>query len=96
MNPSVSPRKYRSADQWQSLILQWQDSRLSAKAFCQQHGLGYASFCQWRKRLTREEADLSSESGDFVDLSSLALKESIARLTLNIRFGGWFELSIQR
>lgn len=42
----------RSADQWQALIDQQAESDLSAPDFCKQHNLGYASFCQWRKRLS--------------------------------------------
>ena len=42
----------RTPEQWQALIQQWQDSELSAPQFCQQHDIGYASFCNWRKRLS--------------------------------------------
>ncbi len=48
------PRR-RIAGQWQELIDQWQQSGLSAKQFCDEQGLGYASFCQWRKRLAETE-----------------------------------------
>jgi len=49
MSNSRAPR--RSAEQWQALVKQWQQSGQSAKDFCREHDLGYASFCQWRKRL---------------------------------------------
>jgi len=41
----------RSAEQWQSLIDKQRASMLSAPQFCKQNQIGYASFCQWRKRL---------------------------------------------
>lgn len=42
----------RSTDQWQALIKEQQESLLSAPKFCEQNNVGYASFCQWRKRLS--------------------------------------------
>jgi hypothetical protein len=41
--------------------------------FCKQEGIGYASFCSWRKRLTEEPAADPVGSGEagFLDLSSL-------------------------
>jgi hypothetical protein len=41
----------RTAEQWQSLIGDQHESGLSAPEFCKQNNIGYASFCQWRKRL---------------------------------------------
>ena len=75
MSNPRTPR--RSAEQWQALIEQWQQSGQSAKAFCREHDLGYASFCQWRKRLaSANEPTRSSGQGAqepaFVDLASLA------------------------
>lgn len=42
----------RSAEQWQVLIDEQSESGLSAPQFCNQRNIGYASFCQWRKRLS--------------------------------------------
>jgi hypothetical protein len=36
---------------WQALILQQEQSGLPVPAFCQQHGVSWHSFYQWRKRL---------------------------------------------
>lgn len=41
----------RTAEQWQRLINDQHESALSAPEYCKQHNIGYASFCQWRKRL---------------------------------------------
>ena len=48
-------------------------SGLSAPQFCKQEKIGYASFCNWRKRLSDQAAGDSADSGEagFLDLSSL-------------------------
>jgi len=66
-------RKHRTPEQWQVLIDQQRASGLSASQFCKQENIGYASFCNWRKRLTDQAAGDSADSGEagFLDLSSL-------------------------
>lgn len=66
-------RKHRTPEQWQTLVDQQRDSGLSAPQFCKQEKVGYASFCNWRKRLSAASADESNASGEagFLDLSSL-------------------------
>ena len=66
-------RKQRTPEQWQALIDQQRDRGLSASQFCKQENIGYASFCNWRKRLSKPVADDSAGSGEasFLDLSSL-------------------------
>ena len=63
----------RSPEQWQALIQQWQESGLSAPQFCEQHEVGYASFCNWRKRFNTQDspAEESSSEAQFIDLQSL-------------------------
>ena len=63
----------RSPEQWQALIQQWQESGLSAPQFCEQHEIGYASFCNWRKRFNTQDspAEESSAEAQFIDLQSL-------------------------
>lgn len=66
-------RKHRTTEQWQVLVDQQRDSGLSAPQFCKQEGIGYASFCNWRKRLSDRSTDGSAGSDEpgFLDLSSL-------------------------
>jgi len=68
-------RQHRTPKQWQALVDQQQNSGLSAMQFCKQQSIGYASFCNWRKRLPDQSAGASadSDSGEasFLDLSSL-------------------------
>ena len=65
--------KRRTPEQWQGLVDQQRDSGLSAMQFCKQQGIGYASFCNWRKRLSEGPVSASTGSGEagFLDLSSL-------------------------
>ena len=71
-------RKHRTPEQWQALVDQQRVSGLSAPQFCKQEKIGYASFCNWRKRLSDPSTDESSGPGeaDFLDLSSLMGKRS--------------------
>ena len=66
-------RKHRTPEQWKALIDQQRSSGLSAAQFCKQEDIGYASFCNWRKRLSNPSTDESSGPGEagFLDLSSL-------------------------
>ncbi|AHI32842.1 MULTISPECIES: IS66 family insertion sequence element accessory protein TnpA [Marinobacter] len=66
-------RKHRTIEQWQVLVDQQIGSSLSAMQFCKQEHIGYASFCNWRKRLSDPSTDDSTGSGEpgFLDLSSL-------------------------
>lgn len=54
----------RTADQWQTVVNEQRESGLSAPRFCEHHNIGYASFCQWRKRL----AEPNPSSAAFVAL----------------------------
>ena len=63
----------RTQAQWQKLIDDQARSGLSAKQYCQQNALGYASFCKWRQRLSsplRSAQEPATEPA-FVDLSAL-------------------------
>ena len=52
---------------WQYLVDQQAQSNLSGAAFCREHGIKYASFMGWRKRLSNAEAD-SATTSSFVEL----------------------------
>lgn len=67
-------RPHRRASEWQTLISQWQASGLSAPAFCEQQGIGYTSFCQWRQRLRSRDVvgDPAVPLGTFIDLGALS------------------------
>lgn len=57
---STSRRPRRSAAQWQQLVTEQTASGLSAPTFCSQNDLPYASFIQWRRRLSTSKPAKSS------------------------------------
>lgn len=73
---SPPPKNYqrRSPEQWKEIIEQHNSSGLSGKKFCDTQGIGYASFCKWRQKLTEVEIEQSSQPANpsFIDLGSLA------------------------
>lgn len=77
-------RSHRTAEQWQALFDKWRDSGRSATRFCEEHGVGYASFCHWRKRLAEAP---SSSTAPFVDLSALTASTGAWRITLSLGNG---------
>ncbi|XOZ34858.1 IS66 family insertion sequence element accessory protein TnpA [Halomonadaceae bacterium KBTZ08] len=92
--------KRRTPDQWQALVDQQRNSGLSAVQFCQQQGIGYASFCNWRKRLSESPASDSagSDEADFLDLSSLmgASSSSGSGWTIVLSLGNGVELRLSQ
>jgi transposase-like protein len=48
--------------QWLERIQRWQRSRLTARAFCERHGLSESSFYSWRRTL--RERGLLTDGGD--------------------------------
>jgi hypothetical protein len=43
----------RSAAQWREILQQFNDSGLSATAFCNRNGMAYGTFVRWRHKLSR-------------------------------------------
>jgi len=98
MTKTYTPR--RSAEQWQSLVDQWQASGQSARQFCKEQALGYASFCQWRKRLNRTDPKTTTDQAhtpdpSFIDLASLgSSKPGGWHIVLSL--GGGVELTLSQ
>lgn len=62
----------RTQEQWKALVTQWQQSDQPVRQFCNEQGVGYASFCQWRKRLKdAAEPTPAKPEASFIDLVSL-------------------------
>ncbi|WP_439509335.1 IS66 family insertion sequence element accessory protein TnpA [Marinimicrobium koreense] len=97
MTNTYTPR--RSTEQWQSLVHQWQQSGQSAKQFCKEQAVGYASFCQWRKRLTQTDetaaAGTSSPEPSFIDLASLGASQP-GGWHIVLSLGGGVELTLSQ
>lgn len=97
MSNTYTPR--RSPEQWQALIDQWQQSGQSAKQFCKEQALGYASFCQWKKRLAQSDenatAEASSPEPSFIDLASLGASQP-GGWHIVLSLGGGVELTLSQ
>ena len=61
----------RSREDWVKIIQSWQDSTLSQREYCAQHGIALSSFYAWRQKLQANTDDSnSSRSEDFVNVFS--------------------------
>jgi putative transposase len=91
-------KKHRTSAQWQALVEQQQASGLSAVQFCKQQDIGYASFCNWRKRLLDNQVDESSTSNNtgFLDLSSLMGQSAEPGWNIVLSLGNGVELRLSQ
>lgn len=64
----------RSTEQWQAIMLAFNDSGLTREAFCAQESLAISTFSKWRHKLTSATADVLGDDNNpmFVDLTRLA------------------------
>jgi hypothetical protein len=67
-----SRRTHRSTSEWQKIVNKQMASGLSARRFCTDQSMSYASFCNWRRRLTKQ-----IEQAPLTDLSALMGKSGI-------------------
>ena len=66
-------RLLNGRSEWEQLIHAYHLSGLSSKQFCLANNLGYASFCQWRRRLSSEsESPDAGLASSFIDMGSLS------------------------
>lgn len=87
----------RTQDQWKALVKQWQQSNQPARQFCNDQGLGYASFCQWRKRFKDTAAPGSAEpESSFIDLASLGSFPSSGAWHIVLSLGNGVELKLSQ
>jgi hypothetical protein len=88
------PYQRKSSEQWHTLVEAQQQSGLSAAKFCEQHNVGYASFCKWKQRLSNSQNDNELTNADFVDLSAIAPSSDKWNITLAL--GDGVELTLSR
>ena len=53
MTPVVD-RKHRTRLEWAQILSDYEASGLTQRRFCDERGIAYSSFCNWRKRLSQE------------------------------------------
>ena len=61
---------FRSAEQWQSILANYEKSGLTQEAFCKRESLAGSTFSKWRNRLSKSNPSEPTQPM-FIDLSSL-------------------------
>ncbi len=91
---NYSPR--RTPEQWQALVDQWQRSGQTAARFCEDNAIGYASFCNWRKRLIDDSAPLAEQDVSFIDISTLPSPGTGRTWNIVLSLGNGVELRLSQ
>jgi hypothetical protein len=93
---TYAPR--RTPEQWQALVNQWQSSAQSAARFCDAQGIGYASFCSWRKRLAGDQASPTAADRDvsFINLGALSASDEGRAWNIVLSLGNGVELRLSQ
>lgn len=97
-------RQRRDASAWRSVVSRFSESGLSVSQFCEQEGIGAASFYHWRSRLssprtarksrTRAAAIAATPRSDFLDLGTLG--RSSSRMEVRLELGGGIVVHLTR
>jgi len=67
----------RNGEQWRSIITAHKQSGITAKAYCEEKGIGLASFYAWRKRLAGGTGpSRKKRDREFIELNQTGLAES--------------------
>lgn len=91
MKAKTKERRYHNESTWRQLIAEWSDSGLGQQAFCNQHGVGYSTFCKWKKRI------LSSGDRSGPELIEIKLPaEPVAAWDVELELGEGVILRVRR
>ena len=74
MPEPTSPIPRRSRADWEQLMEQYEAGGLKQRAFCEQHGLAYSTFCYWRKQL-HQLAPIENNSEHLFELPLLPVDD---------------------
>lgn len=95
----MTQRVFRSREQWQSIIDDFNTSGLSGPKFCDAQQIPYASFIKWRQKLSGA-ADVSKTNAvaaSFLDLSSsLCRVASEPKWHITLKLGNGVELVLSQ
>jgi putative transposase len=91
-----------SAKAWPGMVARFEESGLTAVAFCEREGISSKSFYRWRLRLrgpaspraTDKGASVTNAAAGFIDLG--ALRSGTPRLDLRLDLGGGMLLHLVR
>lgn len=97
-------RQRRDASAWRSLVSGFEQSGLSVAQFCEQHGIGAASFYHWRSRLSSPRVPrkrrllaapvAGTPRSEFLDLGPLDSRSS--RMEVRLELGGGIVVHLTR
>lgn len=95
-------RRRLSATAWPAMLARFEESGLTAVAFCEREGVSSKSFYRWRLRLRGsasqaemvKEASVTNPAAGFVDLG--ALRGGSSRLELRLDLGAGMLLHLVR
>ncbi|WP_425507038.1 IS66 family insertion sequence element accessory protein TnpA [Teredinibacter haidensis] len=85
-------RQRRTQSDWRTLIIPWDASGQTQKAFCEAQGLCYRNFNQWKSRLKRQSSSMPDDAlvSNFIALSvtgeSSTMKPLNVRLSLDLPY----------
>jgi len=83
----------RTQAQWQSLIEAQAKSGRSAKRFCEDNTVAYASFCGWRRRLNQQAAGSMSP---LIDLTALMSQSRSGSWHIELDLGSGIKLNLRQ
>lgn len=102
MSSRTGRRRRRSRDEWAGVLERFRASGLNGHAFCTREGLGYASFCVWRRKLAEElqvpavrSVPAQTREAAFIDLGALA-SPSGGAWAVELELGGGVMLRLKR
>jgi hypothetical protein len=102
MSSRTRRRRRRSRDEWAGVLERFRASGLSARAFCTHEGLGYASFCAWRRKLaeglpmpTTTSTPSAPPETAFIDLGPMAAPAGKA-WAVELELGGGVVVRLRR
>ena len=56
---TAAERKRRTRSEWSQIMTEYEASGLTQRRFCDERGVAYSSFCNWRKRLIQQNVSSS-------------------------------------
>jgi len=94
-SPRHSQKIRRSAEQWQKIMLSYDQSGLTQDAFCAREALAPSSFYTWRKRLERVKPAETKEPL-FVELASPQLASTATDWDIEVSLGDHIVLRLRQ
>jgi len=70
MSETTSSTVRRNRADWERLMTQYETGDLKQRVFCEQHAIGYSTFCYWRRQL-RRPASVEKHSEHLFELPML-------------------------